>query len=182
MLIISYFTKNLGPYYFSAVDQILRYLASSPKKVLNLEKNLNFSLLNTQTLTEPEIISIENQNQDLFSFSIGIYKLWFKEVSNCSIIINWSWICDSYFGSTRGYMTSTFFDRNKIITTRSSISRSPGLWVKKIWRSNTITGQTVSKTGWWGGSCLQTRKSLLDRSSDSWSSWSYTVIFNSNQL
>ena len=47
MSIISCFTKNLRPDYFSIIDQILRYLASSLKKALYLKENLNLILFDT---------------------------------------------------------------------------------------------------------------------------------------
>lgn len=42
---VSYFAKNLGPDYFCAVDQILRYLASSPEKKITFGGKSKFNLI-----------------------------------------------------------------------------------------------------------------------------------------
>lgn len=55
---------------YNIINQILIYLANSSKKVLHLQKNLNFTLLDSLILTGLEIILIENQYHDLISLLI----------------------------------------------------------------------------------------------------------------
>lgn len=45
ILIISCFAKNLGPDYFSTVDQILRYKVSSPDKSITFGEKLTLHLV-----------------------------------------------------------------------------------------------------------------------------------------